>query len=920
MQILSVTLRNFKTHRDRTFEFYPGTNAICGENGAGKTSILEAIAWTLFNYQGDYAKEDLIRNGSGSAQALVTFVSSRDGRTYEVQRCTLRGYTLFDPQLGTRLPYSRIQDEVLPWLRQHLGVSADTDLPKLFARTIGVPQGTLTADFLLPIERRKTIFDSVLKVEEYKEAFKQTNSLRRYAEAQTEAIKRELEHYEEELAPWEDLKTKEAELANTIHQAETQLSQLTETLEQLDRQRQSLQGQMQQLEALQMQQRSLAAEYQGQQQLLTRLNNELERTERAVAICENSALDHENYQIAQAEEQRLMQQQRQRQALEAKLRRLEADYQKDAASLTRLQVQLEELHKNENEIQQLQPQIQQQMQLEEACQALEQQLQRMQALHLEKKNLSQQLQQMEEQERQLVEAISRLDRLQTEVEEIAVIEQNCDRIQQQLSRVESARQFEAELRQLVEYHQHRWHRHRNQVQSALRQLSQLLESAPLLGQGPVEQLKHTLSTGLEINQTMIASIQTIVDDLAEQVDRVQLEQQLQVQRQQLEQLYQKRGAIAQRPFHQENLEKLGNHQQNLQQQLNTIDQQLKSELQLSHQLKEQSEQLQALGDPKSRQRWLEESLRQKPALLKEQQRLIAGQEPLLRQQTEWTAELEKFADLNRHLEQVQAAKQQHQTGYTQYLQHQQLAQGASNLQAEIAAAKAKAATLEQQMQILQAEYDTQKAKIDAESLVELESRYQDVRSQYDRLSGSLPQQQTRLQELRQQLSSLETTAQKRELAKDESKKRERIRRFINFARKAYKEAGPRITEQYVQSVAQEADRLFREILHRPNVALNWTRDYEILVQEGPNQRRFLNLSGGEQMCAALAVRLALLKVLADIDVAFFDEPTTNMDKARRESLAEAITRIKSFRQIFVISHDDTFEKATENLVRVERES
>ncbi|NJO50077.1 MAG: AAA family ATPase [Leptolyngbyaceae cyanobacterium RM2_2_4] len=39
MEILSVTLKNFKSHSDRHFQFQPGTNAICGENGAGKTSI-----------------------------------------------------------------------------------------------------------------------------------------------------------------------------------------------------------------------------------------------------------------------------------------------------------------------------------------------------------------------------------------------------------------------------------------------------------------------------------------------------------------------------------------------------------------------------------------------------------------------------------------------------------------------------------------------------------------------------------------------------------------------------------------------------------------------------------------------------------------------------------------------------------------
>jgi exonuclease SbcC len=45
-----------------------------------------------------------------------------------------------------------------------------------------------------------------------------------------------------------------------------------------------------------------------------------------------------------------------------------------------------------------------------------------------------------------------------------------------------------------------------------------------------------------------------------------------------------------------------------------------------------------------------------------------------------------------------------------------------------------------------------------------------------------------------------------------------------------------------------------------------------------------------------------------------------MDKPRRESLAEAIAGIKSFRQLFVISHDDTFEKVTENVIFVEREA
>ena len=42
-------------------------------------------------------------------------------------------------------------------------------------------------------------------------------------------------------------------------------------------------------------------------------------------------------------------------------------------------------------------------------------------------------------------------------------------------------------------------------------------------------------------------------------------------------------------------------------------------------------------------------------------------------------------------------------------------------------------------------------------------------------------------------------------------------------------------------------------------------------------------------------------------------------RARRESLAEAIGRIKTFQQLFVISHDDTFEQVTENVIVLERD-
>ncbi len=139
--------------------------------------------------------------------------------------------------------------------------------------------------------------------------------------------------------------------------------------------------------------------------------------------------------------------------------------------------------------------------------------------------------------------------------------------------------------------------------------------------------------------------------------------------------------------------------------------------------------------------------------------------------------------------------------------------------------------------------------------------------------------------------------------------------FLEFARQSLKEAGPRITETYLMNVSHRANQLFRAILESEG-DLVWGRDYEITLSENGTIRPFNNLSGGEQMAAALAVRLALIKEISNLDVAFFDEPTTNLDGERRKNLARQIGQIRDFSQLFVISHDDTFEESTDHVVRL----
>lgn len=83
MIINAVHLKNFKSHEDTRIDFGPGINVILGDNGAGKTSILEAVSFALFK---DYAGnvEELVRSGHSEMSVEVDFTSH--GRKYRVSR------------------------------------------------------------------------------------------------------------------------------------------------------------------------------------------------------------------------------------------------------------------------------------------------------------------------------------------------------------------------------------------------------------------------------------------------------------------------------------------------------------------------------------------------------------------------------------------------------------------------------------------------------------------------------------------------------------------------------------------------------------------------------------------------------------------------------------------------------------------
>src|SRR3990170_7427962 len=237
MLIKSVELKNVKSYHHETIEFLEGINGICGNNGNGKSTILEAIGYALFDYPPYKKIEDFRRHGEKSGYVAVT-VEGKDEIDYTIYR------KLGGSEYYIKTPVSEIKGkkDVTDWIASNLlyNVRSTEDMPSIFENAVGVPQGTFTTAFLLNPEPRKKIFDNILRVEEYKTAYTNLREVITAVEKTMDSMDRELiplrtrtENYHELKKEKEGLQKESAELKAEIKEINIKITSLTKRKEEL---------------------------------------------------------------------------------------------------------------------------------------------------------------------------------------------------------------------------------------------------------------------------------------------------------------------------------------------------------------------------------------------------------------------------------------------------------------------------------------------------------------------------------------------------------------------------------------------------------------------------------------------------------------------------------------------------------------
>ena len=283
--INSIELGNFLSHSDTKLEFYDGVTVFVGNNGAGKSSIIDAITFALFGKHSRKTNKSLIKRGTTQGFAKINFTIN--GKELQAER-------KIDVKGGLAAQFSEKSNgewlQIAAGERKQFGESMTHEVEKKIGLEFEklkiasiVQQGELNSIIKAKPKEFKELLNAIIgidKLDVASDAMKLVNKNFRekirqdigYDDTHIEILNLDLEKYHNELEKSKPLKGK---LSSKREKSEKELLVLTEKLERetpkLDK--------LKQLELRKKELREYAKE------AILEIKNEIEEKERKILDC-----------------------------------------------------------------------------------------------------------------------------------------------------------------------------------------------------------------------------------------------------------------------------------------------------------------------------------------------------------------------------------------------------------------------------------------------------------------------------------------------------------------------------------------------------------------------------------------------------------------------------------------------------------
>jgi exonuclease SbcC len=812
MQIISISLKNIKSHHEKELHFVNGINVLSGDNGVGKSTIFEAIGYALFGVDArDFVGniERFITIGAKKGEISVTFATD-DGETYRVSRSVGAGSKwLLAREIGGTL---EVEDhagapETEARIKELLKLDSGRSLADQYKLVIGPFQNDFLGPFVLKQPtKRQVAFDEILGIDAWRKTFKGTSSLQVSIKNKIEVLNVEIEGKQEQVTPLPQRKKELSALVESAGAQQKLLSERKKTLTDTEKQLTKLDGQEKTTNTVKSDIQVLENRIRDGEGKITDQKNRVKESEMALETLEKSRTGKEAFDAAEADLKSLREQEKQRREIEKDINVLD----KESARLAQaLEYKIREVGKTEKQLTEEESQFKSDQKALAADDSTNKTAARLPELRKDEENLLSAKGLLEGRRAGLLEGKEKLAE-----GNCPFFKEPCQNIAGKAPRdVFSSKVDDLEKESL-------------DIDKQLRGVNQAIKAA--------EKAQHELD-----------SIK---------VRTQEIEKQLFV-------LSRKR------------------------------------------------------NDNDTRKQALQEAQKQKEA---------AEKKAFARKK-----DLKKYNKLDTEIARIDKLRTEHQIARDAFFANQKDAKDLNNRRESLE--KMLKLFKELKQSLTSKKKEIVKLKKDYDS-----RRHTEVRLVKEQLLAELATIAQKMNDLDKDRNHLEEEIKKMKQIKAEIKVRlaqkksfEDKEELIKFLRNnIFNNVSAQLSERFREEISLRADIIYRNIAETDE-ELYWGDKYQIVLRDMRDgelrERTDDQLSGGQTMSAVVALRLALLQTIG-ARVAFFDEPTSNLDAARRANLAHAFRAIDVGReevtehwydQLFLISHDVAFTEVTDQIISLE---
>lgn len=938
MQLLSLRMKNIKTYIDTTITFSDGINCILGLNGGGKSTIIESIGYALFGFSKGKKNSLMIRHGEKQGQIELEFIAN-DGRKYRIEKTIKQTGNGKEAIFDENMMLFDKSEDINPFVKRILSIQNTQKLSDIFKDVIAVPQGKYVAAFLQAPSTRKEEFDGLLGLNEYRVIWNKLRDVKNYVEQSEKApLLNEISKINGACLDYEDNIKNSKNITKEIAENEKKFNELSKVIININNQYNSYENMKENMQKIKQKIDNFMVQIDAKKTLKNSDENSLILAKKSLEIVEENRSFYDKFNINELKIKELENSIKEYKNINKKMTELQSEIARTEASIQSLK---ELINSSEKDIKEKGNNVSKKEEL------LELNIKENEDIEIEfnkkNENLNNKDLSCQKEKENLINEKNALERFFDKLKEIPNDNLDIDSLIKQkdeyLNIQKDIENSKAKSDILLDK--------RARLYANLEQKKELLELSSD-GLCPIFKTKCN-----NTDKSVSCEINNQIKDIEKEINIVNTEyNELQKKIEDGKDIYARIFSIESDI---KDINNISNQISSLRKSINSfydindndyvisklLDEKLsklnagiednealrgvineeasrlaieKSEL-LSRKLRCENEKRNIVEEKKAINKLIDDANSKKIELNKLEDKLIQ----LNTDKESIQALVSKSDDVNELISFLRKENGDIASKKDLYLANLAESNKVQSYIDNIKALDEEIKSIEVELISMKSELSTIEAGYDISKVAEVEAKKQELQASEASLKTLINEKNNVLDNINNVIKKQEELLKQKEELEAKVTKCDNIILFIEKMRGIYAVLPQILSKTYREGISSIASNLYRTISKdNYRIEISETYNIDLINMLDPKDSTDITyLSGGEQMSVAIAVRLAMLKYLTNLDIYFLDEPTVNLDYERRVRVGEVVEEISvKLKQMFVISHDDTFDSISQNLIKV----